>query len=222
MSLKNLMTTKEFIEMLQKADPDGTSHIRMSGGIPIFAELKPGYWDGPYQYIDKEGNWVYSSKGSKVDIYCEEIYDFVSNMIETYEVPTWEEVESKFKFELSYSIPEQRTERENRILKEAKEAYDSSLDMHKRFKEEGEERALKRAAEGWTWFQNKLVDDETLKPNMHYYYTWKVYDKPEYFGLVKKEQGSNPYNVEAVFKSGLFERIDNNKMPGYYQWILKH
>lgn len=215
------MTTGEFIKMLQDADPDGSAHIRMSGGVPKGAELKAGYWDGPYHYIDDEGNWVYSSKGLKVDIWCEEIDDFVSDMLDTYDKPSWEDVKKKFKFELTYSIPEQRKEREDGILARAKEAYDSTIDMYNRFREEGEKRALKRASEGWTWFQNKLVDDETLKPNMHHYYTWKVYEKSSFLGLIKKEESSNPHNVEAVFKSGLFERLDNNKMPGYYEWVLK-
>ena len=48
------MTTSQFIKMLQEADPSGEAHIRMDGGIPLFAELKPGYWDGPYEYIDEE------------------------------------------------------------------------------------------------------------------------------------------------------------------------
>jgi hypothetical protein len=215
------MKTKDFIKLLQEADPEGEAHVRMYGGVPTFADSKPGYWDGPYHYIDEEGNWVYSSKGSKVDIWCTEIDDFVSEMIDTYNTPSWEDVQKKFKFELTYSDPGQRKEREDSILKSAKEAYDSSVDMHRKFREEGEERALKNAADGWTWFQNKLVDDETIKPNMHHYYTWKVYAKPEFFGLVKKEESSNPYNVQAVMKSGLFERLDNNKMPGYYEWVLK-
>lgn len=215
------MKTKDFIKMLQDADPSGESHVRMYGGVPCWAEHKEGYWDGPYHYIDDEGNWVYSTKGSKVDICCRDIDDFVSEMIDTYNTPLWEDVKKKFKFELGYSDSGQRSERENSILKQAKEAYDSSVDMHKRFREEGEERALKRVEEGWTWFQNKLVDDETLKPNMHYYYTWKVYSKPALLGLLKKEEGSNLYNVQAVMKSGLFERLDNNKIPGYYEWVLK-
>lgn len=211
------MKTKDFIAMLQEADPTGESHVRMYGGVPIFADLKEGYWDGPYHYIDEDGNWVYSSEGLKVDIWCTDIDDFVSEMIDTYKTPTWEEVKSKFKFKLTYSSSD---ERENAILKQAKEAYDSSVEMHSRFRKEGEERALKRAADGWTWFQNKLVDDETLKPNSHHYYTWKIYS-PSLLGLAKKEESSNPYNVQAVMKSGLFERLDNNKMPGYYEWILK-
>jgi hypothetical protein len=56
---------------------------------------------------------------------------------------------------------------------------------------------------------------------MHYYYTWKVYEKSSFLGLIKKEESSNPYNIEAVMLSGLFERLDNNKMSGYYEWVLK-
>jgi len=59
------MKTSEFIKMLQEADPSGEAHIRMEGGIPRFAELKEGYWDGPYSYLDEEGNWVYSTEGNK-------------------------------------------------------------------------------------------------------------------------------------------------------------
>lgn len=209
------MKTSEFIKMLQEADPSGEAHVRMFGGVPRFAEPKPGYWDGPYSYIDEDGNWNYSTQGDKVDIHCEEIDDFVDNLIDTYRIPSWEEIESKFKFSLGYSIEEQRKERENVILKKAKEAYEDAVEMHTRFKKEGEIRALENSEKGWTWFQNKLVDDQTLKPNMHHYYTWKVYDEKG------TDQGSNPHNVQSVYKSGLFERHDNGVKSGYYQWIKK-
>jgi hypothetical protein len=75
--------------------------------------------------------------------------------------------------------------------------------------------SVERAKKGWSWFQNKLIDDKTLRPNMHYYYTWKIYNESG------KEEGSNVYNTQGVMKSGLFERLDNNKMPGYYEWVLK-
>jgi hypothetical protein len=127
------MTTKEFIKMLQDADPTGESHIRMEGGIPMYAERKPGYWDGPYSYFDEEGNWVYSTGASKVDIYCVDRYDYVSDMFSTYNIPTWEEVLSKFKFSLGYSIESQRKEREEGSLKDAKESYEHSVEMHQRF-----------------------------------------------------------------------------------------
>ena len=28
-------------------------------------------------------------------------------------------------------------------------------------------------------------------------------------------------DTEGLLKSGLFEKIDNNKLDGYYEWILK-
>ena len=57
--------------------------------------------------------------------------------------------------------------------------------------------------------------DKDLRPNMHHYYTWKIYDEKG------KEEGSNVYNVQGVYKSGLFDRFDNNKKPGHYEWVLK-
>lgn len=210
------MKTKEFIKMLQDADPSGEAHIRMSGGVPTYVVEKAGYWDGPYSYIDKDGNWVYTTKGTKVDIYTTDISDFVDEMISTYKIPTWEEVKSKFKFELTYSFEEHRKDREDHILKEAKESYDDMVEMHMKFRVEGERRAIENEENGWSWFQDKRVDDKDPKISlMHHYYTWKVYDKD------KKEQGSNPHNVEAVYKSGLFERLDNGNKKGYYQWVLK-
>jgi hypothetical protein len=206
------MKTKEFIKMLQEADPSGEAHIRMEGGIPRFAELKPGYWDGPYSYLDEDGNWVYSSEGDKVDIHCFDRYDYVSEMFTTYSIPTWGEVRSKFKFRLGYS---DNSEREENSLTDAKEAFEHSTEMYQGFKVEEEELALSRSEKGWTWFQNKLVDDPTIRPNIHHYYTWIVLDE------TGKDQGSNLHNVQPVYKSGLFERHDNGVKEGYYQWIKK-
>lgn len=123
------MTTSEFIEILKQADPSGQAHIRMDGGIPIVADLKPGYWDGPYAYIDKEGNYVYSTQGSKVDIYCMSIFDFVDH--NTNKDTTWEEIENKFKFDLTYSLQQHRDDKSNAILKKAKESYDQIIEIEK-------------------------------------------------------------------------------------------
>ena len=70
------MKTKDFIKMLQEADPSGEAYIRMQGGVPHCAELKEGYWDGPFQYIDDDGNFVTSIKEFKVDIHCIDILKF--------------------------------------------------------------------------------------------------------------------------------------------------
>lgn len=210
------MTTAELIKILQEADPSGEAHIRMDGGIPKYAVLKEGYWDGPYSYLDENDNWVYSTKNNKVDLYCEDIEDFVSESMDTYDIPDWEEIKSKFKFELScYANDSQRIEKEESFLKRVKVHYDSSASMYNKFRKEGDKRAIERSNKGWTWFQNKLVDDKSLKQNLHHYYTWKIYDENG------KEQGSTPHNVQSVYKSGLFERKDNNVKKGYYQWIKK-
>lgn len=203
------MTTSEFIEILKKADPSGEAHIRMEGGIPLFAELKPGYWDGPYSYIDKDDNYVYTSAGSKVDIYCVDIWDFVERNMNRN--TKWEEIEKKFKFELTYSIKEHRDERANSILKQAKEAYNDIMEIETSSYNRSLEEMIKNAEKGWKWFQNKDVDKNEV-PNMHKYYTWKIFDENG------KEQGSNIHMTESTQDSGLWDRIESNEMPGYYEW----
>ena len=207
------MTTSEFIKMLQDADPGGQAHIRMSGGVPKYAELKPGYYDGSYTYIDENGNWVSSTKGDKVDIWTTDMSDFVYDLVDTYAIPTWEDIEKKFIFEMTaYSNNNQRSEREQGILDRARKYYDEAVTMHKKFEDEGLVRAIEQAGNGWKWFQNKLVDDKSIEFNEHHFYTWKVYDENG------KVQSSNPHNVEAVVKSGMFEKLDNSELEGYYEW----
>lgn len=211
------MKTKDFIKMLQEADPKGEAHIRMYGGIPRFAELKEGYWDGPYSYIDEDGNYVYSASGMKVDIYCEDIDDFVERNFNLHDPDNWENIKDKFKFDLNvYGSESSRNEKAQRVLKTAKEDYEMIYDIHKRSFDESEARAVRYVGEeGWTFFQNKLVDDKSLRPNMHHYYTWKIYDKDGNL------QSSNIYNVQGVYKSDKFERVDNGEKVGYYQWVMK-
>ncbi len=197
------MTTREFIKILQEADPSGTSHIRMEGGIPLFAELKPGYWDGPYSYIDEEGNYVTSTEGSKVDIHCLDIWYFV----ERYENLSWDEIREKFKFNYTYSSEEQKREREDQIIKIAKEAYDTIKEV----REESYQRSLtdmiKNAGSGWKWFQSK---DPELKP------IWKIFK-----GDGTLLRGSSPHLTEPILKSGLWKRIDDSEIEGYYEWVYK-
>jgi hypothetical protein len=209
------MKTKDFIKMLQDEDPTGESHVRLSGGIPYAAEMKPGYYDGPYSYIDEDGNYVCTSQGSKVDIYCKELDDFVDDHVNIHDPENWEKIKSKFKFDYNnYMIVEQRQERINNVLKHAKESYDSSYEVYKGFYDKSTKEMIENAKKGWTWFQNKDVDKD-IRPNLHYYYTWKIYDE---FG---KEQGSNVHMTESVLKSGLWVKLDNNVKEGYFQWVLK-
>ena len=198
------MKTKDFIKMLNEADPSGESHIRMEGGIPVCAELKPGYWDGPYTYTDEEGNYVTSSQGSKVDIHCMDIDDFIeSNYRDNIE---WEEIESKFKFDLTWSNKDQRDEKANSILKKAKESYLETKNINDSLYNQALGEMIKNAENGWEWFQDKEAES---------YYTWKIFTK---WG---KKESSNIWNTRCIQKSGLWEKLDNNKVHGYYQWIYK-
>jgi len=71
------MKTKELIKLLQEEDPSGEAHVRMPGGVPVHVELKEGYYDGPYSYIDEDGNFVETDNGEKVDVYCTDLEEFV-------------------------------------------------------------------------------------------------------------------------------------------------
>jgi len=71
------MKTKDLIKQLQKADPSGELHVRMSnGGMPDFVRVLPGYYDGGYWYIDDAGIMTYTTVGDKVEIYARS-YDHV-------------------------------------------------------------------------------------------------------------------------------------------------
>lgn len=211
------MRTKDFIKMLQEADPTGEMHITMPDGIPFAAEPKAGYWDGPYNYIDDDGNWVCSNQGDKLDIHCMEISDFVEEMFgsSAYNLPSWEDVESKFRFELASSSETQRKEREARILKKAMQTHKEKTEWRDKLRAEDAERACGQARDGWSWFQNKLVDNPFIIPNIHMYYTWKIYDGE------CREENSNVYNIDPILHSGFFERQDNGVLEGHYQWTLK-
>jgi len=100
-------------------------------------------------------------------------------------------------------------------LKITKEAWDDEYEIEKKFFDDNIKRNVENSKNGWTRFQNKLVDDKKLRPNMHHYYTWKIFDKDG------KDQCSNLHNTHGVYKSGIFERLDNDVKLGYYQWVLK-
>lgn len=210
------MTTAEFIKQLQEADPDGTAHIRMSGGIPRFAELKEGYWDGPYSYINENGEYVYSINGLKIDIHCIDIMDFVEENYSHGET-SWEDIEKLFKFELDgYCNVSQRDERKDRILNQAKKDFDELFEIHDKMYKKQLGEAIEKAEAGHRWFQNKEVDTVTEGHNLHVYFTWRFLS-PE----GQEDSHSTPWRVKPVLKSGLWERLDNNIKEGYYEWVYK-
>jgi hypothetical protein len=103
------MKIKDFIKMLQEADPTGEAHIRLAGGVPVGAQLKPGYYDGYFEYLDDDNNLVLSTKYNKVDISCVESFDIIEQTINTCNTykdsidDMWMKVKAKFKCELHYT-----------------------------------------------------------------------------------------------------------------------
>lgn len=118
------MKTKDFIKMLQDADPSGELHVRMQGGIPRFAIRNPGYWDGNYSYIDEDGNWVESEESDKIDIYCQDIDDYVERGFS--KDITLEDMKKKFKFKL-LGGEERNKETKERIMKMVEESYNDMV-----------------------------------------------------------------------------------------------
>ena len=212
------MTTSEFIKMLQEADPKGTAHIRMDGGVPYAAHLKEGYYDGPYSYIDEDFNWVKSASGNKVDLYCINVWEFVDRV--KGDAETFDDIKHKFKFDLNiYMNPEQRIEREKSLLDEAEKAFNEIKEMDEDMFLRQLADAVKRGEEGWKWFQNKEVDtvpEEEM--NYHIYYTWKLIN-PD--GSVQSN-GSTPYEIQPILQSDMWTKSDNGVVLGYYEWIYKN
>ena len=214
------MTTGEFIKLLQEADPSGTAHLRMSGGIPTSVEHKEGYWDGPYTYYDTDGKYVLSTAGSKVDVRQEDVFDHVSKFVRSYDSKTWEEIVDKFRFDIgNYSNPGTAKDRVDAVLAEAREAYDTLIAMEDGFKDKYEKIAIERAQAGWTFYQDMEVDNKDLTFNLHHYYTWLIYDQN---GKLHGGGGSCVADTQPVSKSGKFERKISEIVHGYYEWTLKN
>jgi len=180
------MTTKEFIKMLQDADPTGEAHVRLpGGGVPFAAELKEGYWDGPYSYLEND-IYVTTTKGFKVDVHVETPKDIVWD-----EKGNIDKLKTRFKFDYSYLIKEQNEERENcfwsYIEKEAKICRD--------FTEE--------SLANWVVILKKLLDQKGID-EFHYYpnnYQWRGYSE----GIEVHNEPLCGGEISAIIDSGLFE-----------------
>ena len=114
------MKTKEFIKLLQREDPTGESYIRINGDPIWLLEGKEGYWDGPYNYLEKDKDrnmiWVESTKGSKVDVRTIDLFDFAER-----HKGNWEEMKKHIRFEYTYLNNDDRI---NQFLKDAKQECD--------------------------------------------------------------------------------------------------
>jgi len=203
------MTTKEFIEMLQKEDPSGEAHIRMDGGVPEFCELKPGYYDGAYNYIDKDGKYVSTTQGMKVDIYCTEpstyIWDNYMEWNEFQEDPElgWERLKTWFRFEYGNMISGYE-DREAGFFKKLRKDFDEyvqfAIDSRKKYVDD----VLEKHSNGWKFMQKK-------EPKMKFY-DWNIV-KPD-----GKNDGANWATTGPILLSGKFEAIDRGE---FLEWIPK-
>ena len=119
------MKTKDFIKMLQDADPTGEHHVRINDGFPAFVELVEGYYDGSYNYIDDDGNFVRTNEDFKVDIQITTIDDFVEKHFIENDPDNWKRIKSKIKFKLgNHADDEQRKKAEDNFLILAKNALE--------------------------------------------------------------------------------------------------
>ncbi len=134
------MKSKDFIAMIQKEDPSGEYHIRVGGETPTYAECKPGYWDGPYSYIE-DGKLIISTKGNKIDIGTTDFEDWIWDHNGDY---------SDIKLDLTYlkDKTEEYTKKFEKISQEYKRCNDqlmkgSIIDV------------IDKVKDGWRIYQNK-------------------------------------------------------------------
>lgn len=113
------MTTSELIDRLRAADPEGNTHISC-GGTFVDVYVEPGFYDGPYSYINEDGKYEISDKGNKVVIINKDLQDFVYDLvIDSREKPTLDEVFDKIIFNIGKSSSERLKSKVEKYYKEA-------------------------------------------------------------------------------------------------------
>ncbi len=204
------MTTAEFIKMLQDADPAGTAHVRMEGGVPYYAEHKAGYWDGPYSYIDENGKYVQTSQGSKVDIYCktssEYVWDNEMNWNSFQEDPelAWERLKELFVFDYNnYSDPKQRQERIDGFFKNLRNDFDEYISYSITSNQKYLDDVITKYNAGWRFFQKK---NHKMK-----FYDWVI------LTVLGTNDGANWATTGPIILSGKFKPIEKED---YLEWVL--
>lgn len=198
------MTTEDFIAMLQKADPSGKAHIRWDG-VPISAELKAGYYDGPFNYIDSDGNFVTSIKGDKVDIYSVDLYGFIIDKINIFKPDNYEYILSKFKFEFGgYSL--RGEERKNEILKNVEVEYKYWYNSKMKRMYEWALNFIKNNSENVYYFTPRAWTTH------HKHGEWEVHHNG------KITHGMNGGDIDTVYNMGLF---DTTVVEGkYFKYVF--
>ena len=193
------MKTKEFIKLLKEADPEGNAHIRMDGGIPFFVELKEGYWDGAYSYINEDEKYVTTTTNFKVDVHCMDMMDFIWEHDGNMEI-----LKDMFIFNFDGYNKEIKQEKEKKywdfIEKEARNCRNHIDRSNKDFIID---------------VINNIVKQE-----------WIITQDYEYkighyggFKIIKNNRKKiiNQGSIGAIITSGLFYPIDT---PEYRQWIF--
>ena len=189
------MKSKDFIKKLQEEDPTGEAYVRCGDGAVTHFELKPGYWDGPYEYVDKKGNLVISNQGQKVDVWTV-----------SYESWIWEHDGdySKIKFDLG-------------ALVHVKEEIESYKEKFKKISEEYE-RNEQRSLEQFTFYIMKKYKEgyiatqpKDVKVGMYNHMDLVKYGKKK----EKLRQG----DCGAILESGFFKPVERGKLI-YWELIF--
>ncbi len=194
--------------MLQEADPEGNGHIRMPGGIPIYADNVPGYYDGTYTYIDENKKYVTSGQGYKIDIICKTKEDYVWDELEYDSFKdkdielVWNKLKEKFRFEAMYN-PVSDAERIDSFWKSLRKDFDEFI----KFEKENDQKYLKETIDnfkkGYRFLQDKKITS---------YYSFSIIDENG------KTRGCSYSTSHPILNSGMFEPMDKGE---FIEWILK-
>lgn len=137
------MKTKDFIKMLQEEDPTGEGYVRVSGGAIYCVESKPGYWDGKYEYYDKETRTLHISASEyKIDVHTISANDIVWE-----EEGNMENIRKRLKPDFEVYLDKEKDYENfwNNIEKEAIEVKEVCDKLH----QEMLERVLEKYKKGW-------------------------------------------------------------------------
>ena len=191
------MKTKDLIKALQEEDPTGENHVRVGGGGALISVVsKPGYWDGPYQYIDENGIFVETTEDDKIDLLCRSVEDVIWDLD-----GDMDKIKEKIRVEYSYCDKKHENDFWKYIENESKTAKEFKKELY----EEIFKGMLEKINKGWKIVQSK---SEPIGK----FFTLK-YKK----GL--KKEGLNAGEHKIVFNKNMFEPVEKGK---YIYWILKN
>lgn len=200
------MKSKDFIKMIQEEDPTGEHHVRITGdgGHPTHAVLKEGYWDGSYTYLDEKENLVISDKDAKLDIYTEDLEDFL-----------WSSHGNEEKVVIDVSGKDRIESLKASIKEMAKKAND----YHQQSLEKFTFKIISKIQEGW-----RIVQPKTSLIG-HYNVMWFIkdpskFEKNKSSGLRisnKNQQIMCQGDCAAVLESGFFKHVE---LENVIEWVF--